>query len=183
MLDGCLVEDSIYIKLEDRPIVDIGPEVVNNCENGVLLPITLKNVQPLDNYTWIPGGKDSTITVTQARTYELSTSNVCGTVSDAVTILGCEASGVYVPNAFAPDSGGENAHFNILGRNIVVDHLRVVDRWWHVVYEETPPLSQGWDGNDGTLPCQSGVYFWLAQYHTYEDATVKQLYGNVTLVR
>jgi len=94
---------------------------------------------------------------------------------------------VYAPNAFTPDSDGNNDKFHLLadGDESLVDvlTLRVYSRWGELVYEGRGPLGGvGWDGKHNGENSPSDVYAWLAEVKFLTGKTV-MLKGDVTLLR
>ena len=80
--------------------------------------------------------------------------------------------GVYVPNAFTPNSDGLNDIFQPKGFGIVKYNLYIFDRWGELVFTSSE-FRKGWDGTIKGNPkiAEQGVY-------TYK-ILVKDLDGNV----
>ncbi len=91
---------------------------------------------------------------------------------------------VYVPNAFTPNSDGNNDRFKpYYPLSLVTDvYFAVYDRWGNVIFETTDLDDQGWDGTYKGERLATDVYvFWLkARCLNGEEYDHK---GNVTLLR
>ena len=104
------------------------------------------------------------------------------TVSDSLFVTVVKERRVYPPTAFSPNGDGVNDVFRLgTGDDVVsVGNLRVYDRWGGEVFAG-PPASVtdvGWDG--GEAP--TGTYLWSAEV-VFLDGVVRELYGNVVLLR
>ena len=130
---------------------------------------------------------------------------VCLTVVDAnncdstwcdTIVLG--AFTLYVPNAMAPDSDGEEALFLPKGQGLESYTCRIFDRWGNMLWESskldeiTASPVEGWDGLYNGQPVPSGVYIWRIdatfangviwrgqQYDKSENSTS----GTITILR
>ena len=98
---------------------------------------------------------------------------VCLTVVDA---NGCDSTWcdtvkvgaftLYVPNAMAPDSDGEEAIFLPKGQGLETYSCMVFDRWGNLLWQtdKLDPITanpvEGWDGTFKGEPVPPGVYIW-----------------------
>ncbi len=92
--------------------------------------------------------------------------------------------GIYVPNAFTPNTDGFNDVFFPKGFGITKYELHIFDRWGEKVFH-TKEFTDSWDGTfqgRGTKICKEDVYTWLI---TCTDVFGKshELKGHVTLIR
>lgn len=118
------------------------------------LPLSLKARQFGDNALWSPGislsQPDSYTPVfkgasEQQYTIRISKTGGCVTIDTQMVkiVKGVE---IYVPNAFAPNSGGKNQYLRPLLRGVSqLNYFRVYDRWGNLVYQTNSALP-GWDG-------------------------------------
>ncbi len=99
--------------------------------------------------------------------------NVCLTVIDD---NGCDSTWcdtvkvgaftLYVPNAMAPDSDGEEALFLPKGQGLESYTCRIFDRWGNLLWEtdKLDPITaqpvEAWDGTFQGQPVPAGVYIW-----------------------
>ena len=89
-----------------------------------------------------------------------------------------------LPNAFTPNSDGDNETFRGIGfLDLVTDfRMRIFARWGELIFETGDP-DTGWDGTvmrNGEA-AQAGVYLYVVDYDTPDGP--EQLEGFVTLVR
>jgi len=91
------------------------------------------------------------------------------------TAEGCEIKGsvnVYrsdeviltLPNVFTPGSGPNNIFKPIHEGDVVLDYLRIFNRWGRLY--ESINLNQGWDGTWHGTPQGEGVFVYMMQGHT-----------------
>ncbi|MCS7036521.1 MAG: gliding motility-associated C-terminal domain-containing protein [Saprospiraceae bacterium] len=95
----------------------------------------------------------------------------------------CSEKGFYIPNAFAPNSGGLSRDFCVYPTGECSQFLlRIFDRWGSLLFETTSP-DRCWDGTFRGKPMPTGVYVWVME--VYSDATKRTeiLKGDVTLIR
>ncbi|HLP93139.1 MAG TPA: gliding motility-associated C-terminal domain-containing protein [Saprospiraceae bacterium] len=100
-----------------------------------------------------------------------------------------QSDGVYAPNIFAPDAGGDNARFTLFtgqaGQRSIL-WLQVYDRWGSLVFSGeniafNAPAS-GWDGLVQGKNAAPGVYFWQAMI-LQENGAQELFKGDLTLIR
>lgn len=87
-----------------------------------------------------------------------------------------------IPNAFSPNSDGQNDYFKI--PNITDEKLidfKVFNRWGTILFRTTDP-KQGWDGTIKGQLQPVGVYGYVIRIG-YPDGYVETYKGTVTLIR
>ena len=92
---------------------------------------------------------------------------------------------LYVPNAFTPNSDGNNDEFLPIGTMIDANNYKlwIFDRWGSCIFY-TENLNKGWDGraNDGSEIAQEDVYVWKIQLNDFSGAK-KSFVGHVSLIK
>jgi gliding motility-associated-like protein len=91
---------------------------------------------------------------------------------------------LYVPNAFTPDSDGQNDLFYpiINGYNPETFEMYIYDRWGEVVFTSKDPL-QAWDGTFRGFLCKEDVYVWKIIAGPSGAIDYQQYTGHITLLR
>jgi gliding motility-associated-like protein len=109
-------------------------------------------------------------------------SNGCKRSSEVELNFLCTEDGIYVPNAFTPNSDDKNDIFKIRGYGVrEISVFRVFNRWGELVFE-TNDINQGWDGTFNGEPMFPAVFvYYVEGICTNNQVIVKQ--GNVTLIR
>lgn len=100
------------------------------------------------------------------------------------TVIVGEDYGIYVPNAFTPNSDGLNDVFRAKGFGIVKYQIQIFDRWGEKIYK-SEDINEGWDGKyqgRGGEIVQEGVYTWLINV-TNVFGKAHELKGHVTLIK
>ncbi len=111
--------------------------------------------------------------------YEFSTTDCYGEATLYVFVEDHVKS--WLPNAFVPGRGGENAYFKIYGEGIKQVRWSIYDRWGEKLFESTRQ-DIGWDGTyKGTL-VSPGVYVYFVEAE-YLDGQRETYQGSVTVVR
>lgn len=98
-----------------------------------------------------------------------------------ITIVVEEQSTVYVPNAFTPNSSGNNDMFFAYGTNVISFEMYIFDRWGNLVYQNND-ITKGWDGTYKNDPCQEDVYIYKIMWTDAQNRKHKML-GHVSLIR
>jgi gliding motility-associated-like protein len=90
---------------------------------------------------------------------------------------------IYIPNTFTPNYDGTNDGFKAVGYNINKFHLRIFDRWGHLVFE-TNDMNEAWDGHtkNSSEAIKDDVYVWKANVVDVHNKS-HELVGHVTLLK
>ncbi len=143
-------------------------------------------------YVWTPATEvsdpsiaDPTAFITQTTTFQVVISDGICTRSDSVTVtvyeMNCGEPDIFVPDAFTPNSDGNNDVLFVRGRFIAHMELKIFDRWGELVFETTDK-SKGWDATYKGKPVDPAVYvYWLEV--TCGDGQEFFKKGNVTVIR
>ncbi len=109
-------------------------------------------------------------------------------MTDFITIVVERESNVYVPNAFSPNSDGENELLYIFADESVesIGSFLIFDRWGENVFSYYNFLPNdsfyGWDGMHNGEPLNAQVLVWTAEVR-FIDGRTEVLKGDVTLMR
>lgn len=146
------------------------------------------------NWIWNFGDSTSSTDWSPAHTYEsvgtfpvyLAVSNASGCSDTAwLDIIVNDFFTFYVPNAFTPNSNGNNDEFGPYFTNILSERYQfyIFDRWGNIVFETTDPNTR-WNGtwqNKGEM-VQEDVYVYKIFY--VDNMQVEHhVIGSVTLLR
>lgn len=178
---GAITTDSMpAILCEGRPIaleVEVTPAAATLVwyQNGEVIPGATQ-----DSVVVTPtGGAEPTAVI---YTVIATTANGCtaGAGPFELTVQRCIA----FPNAFTPDSDGNNDTFSgaiAFGSELEVLEFRVFNRWGNQVFEATPS-EKAWNGKVNGENAPSDVYAWYirVRFANGEEETYK---GDVTLLR
>lgn len=102
-------------------------------------------------------------------------------VTVSVTEVPCDASQIYVPNAFTPN--GDNMNDILYVRSNVIKRIYFViyDRWGEKVFE-TYNMTIGWNGTYNGKLCDPGVFdYYMKAVCINDKEFIKK--GNITLIR
>jgi gliding motility-associated-like protein len=112
--------------------------------------------------------------------YVVTNSDGCNDTA-YITIVVEEQSTVYVPNAFTPNTTGQNETFLAYGTNVQEFELLVFDRWGMLIFQ-SDDINKGWDGTYKNDPCQEDVYVWRIIWTDSQNKKHKMM-GHVSLLR
>lgn len=180
---GCSDEGEIIIDSKFLPIAALGTDTTL-CDGETLTLNAFSNVA--DAYNWSTGETTSEITVSAEGIYSVTVSNVCGEVSDEVTINfeGC-ACKLMAPDAFTPDGDGKNDLFKPSYDCSISNYtIRIYNRWGQLVFESNNP-NAGWDGLFEGKEQPIGTYVYYIEYTGVEGRTSEKRIekGALTLIR
>ncbi len=136
------------------------------------------------SYTWYPTGEHSrTIHATYPEIYRVvvADSNDCIGTDTALIEEECP-DGIYMPNAFTPNTDGINDTLMVQGTGIKEIELHIFDRWGLEVFRSTE-LIKGWDGNFKGQIAPEGVYSYNLIYKLRKNNSTHSKSGTVTLLR
>jgi len=136
-------------------------------------------------YTWDFGnGKTSndtnpvaTYTADGTYTIRLISTNTFGCTDTTYYEYKILFRGLFVPNAFAPNSGNIAVRlFKPVGMNLKTYHITVFDTWGHLLWESTAldnngSPTEGWDGTFNGVLMPQGNYFWKATATFIDDSS------------
>jgi gliding motility-associated-like protein len=109
------------------------------------------------------------------------TSNGC-IGKDTINITIADGPYITMPNAFSPNSDGDNDIFRILAAGFKkLNYFKIYDRWGEEVFF-TNYFRRGWDGTYKGRDCEVGTYFWIISAIDIDNKE-KTIKGDVTLLR
>jgi gliding motility-associated-like protein len=94
------------------------------------------------------------------------------------------SSAMSIPTAFSPNGDGVNDIFRPQGRNFVVAHIQIFNRWGNEVYNDSisETDSKGWNGTWQNQSCEIGTYLYVINVQ-FDDGKTDLYKGNLTLIR
>lgn len=179
---GCYDTASTQVKIVIAPIVNLGRDT------GLCMPFSklLRAGAGFVSYSWVDSStndttSNSTYLVTMPGKYSVTIidTNNCR-VSDSIIITN-DCPEIFLPDAFAPGNGSNNAYFRAFGEHITSYDMRIFSRWGELVFESTN-IDYGWDGMYKGNPEPIGVYVYEIQY-VGADRINHLAKGNITLLR
>jgi gliding motility-associated-like protein len=187
------LRDTFVVQSENPlPPLQLLTRDTTSCAQGHFQAFWLRAPYGYPNYVWNTGATTRNISVLKSEIYEVVSSNICGSVSDKITVMGCPPN-YYIPNAFTPNGDGHNDVFTIFATDAIVNikSMAIFDRWGEQVAElqNIPPTlggagggSLGWDGTFKNQPAASEVYVYIMIIQ-FADGTTETVKGDVTLLR
>lgn len=193
--NDCVVAviDSIFAP--DIPTVELGDNLTVLLGDSILLEPLINNTN-LSEITW-----SNSTTLSCANCLEpyantvndteyiltLVSEDLC-TRSDSIAIKVEKRRRVYVPNVFSPNGDPLNSKviFNTGPEADLVENFSIFDRWGNIVFEgiDFAPNNEsaGWNGRNGNIKLNPGVYVWTADVH-FIDGVSLPYSGQITLVK
>lgn len=91
---------------------------------------------------------------------------------------------LYAPNTFTPNGDEYNNTFNVFieGVDLSSFHLRIYDRWGHVVFE-SQDTQIGWDGTLNGIILPDGAYVWTIKAKDAINDGVYEFNGTIQLIK
>jgi gliding motility-associated-like protein len=113
---------------------------------------------------------------------QVNDSNNCiATDSVFVEVRACDGN-IFAPNAFTPNTDGNNDVFKIFSNCINFREMYIYNRWGEKIWH-TSDMNTGWDGTYKGVLQNQGVFVYVIYYQTIFNRSNKMLKGSVTLIR
>ena len=179
---GCGAKDSVYVSVNELPVVDLGPDTSICTEEGMILDAGPDGVL----YTWSTGDVGQRITAydngDQEIWVEVVNASGCGG-GDTVYIVACRDKYlIQPPSAITPNGDGVNDVWNIYDlQPFSQAEVEIFDQWGTLVWKSDPGYSQPWDGNT-----MEGRAVPVDSYHYvihFNDGSDEEFVSYVTVIR
>ena len=180
--NGCIDSDELNVTVLPLPTVSLG-EDFEACLGQVRL--IAADGQPGQSYVWSSGATGPIISITASGSYEVTATNSCGSVSDAINVVfsDCDCA-IYIPNAFTPNGDGFNDVWKPVVCPVQTYELMIFNRWGEMIWR-TDEQTEPWDGRvigGGDVVAQDEVYIYLVKLGI-DGGNSKRITGTVTLLR
>ena len=170
------------VSIYSQQIIELCPQSPTQFEYS-------SNAGESGTYNWIfnntiTQGSEFTATFNSEGLYTLSlffvSSNGCSsdTIYYTITVIPCEDTYLFLPNAFSPNNDGLNDLFGPIGVNYKNMKMWIFNRWGEQLFED----SKMWDGSYNGKLCQQDVYVYRIQWESSDGKFHKQI-GRVTIVK
>ncbi|MBC8033605.1 MAG: gliding motility-associated C-terminal domain-containing protein, partial [Chitinophagaceae bacterium] len=180
-LNGCAGGDSIVVTQILPQPANFLKVVDTFCRYDKLTIVPAGNYS---TYYWSTGANSSTLITDKPGIYSLTVSDVKGCKgTDTIQVVQKDCLfGVFIPNAFTPNTDGHNDLFRakVYG-NVLYFNLEVYNRYGQLVFSSKDP-QRGWDGLIGGTVAGVGAYAWKCEYHLQGSKRTAEK-GVVILVR
>ncbi len=180
---ACTTTDTVTV-LDVGPSVSIDPHYTEfNPGEAVKLAADAGHVPGL-SYTWspaalVPGtGAQVTLYPTETVYAKVTVANGRGcTASDSALLKKLDR--LFIPSAITPETGDQNAFWNIKGAEAYPDmDVRVYNRWGALVHQQRGYTSP-WDGTLNGKELPTATYYYVIKAKNLDKTRV----GDLTIVR
>ncbi len=182
---GCSDTLSWDVEIRPNPVVELG-------DDKYLSPGQTLYLEPggdFDEYIWFNDDFSEILSyskildVTSVGLYHLEVGLKGCTAQDSIWIK-MPAGLLPIPNAFTPNSDGENDTFGLVGslEEITRFNMQIFNRWGALLYETNDP-SQPWDGTFNGILCDTGTYVWIISLEEKSSGQNTTNRGFVALLR
>ncbi|MEI6695116.1 MAG: SBBP repeat-containing protein [Bacteroidota bacterium] len=171
--------ESIEIKINKPPIINLGPDI-SICENQhLLLNVSANNAINL----WQDSSVSPTFNVSSPGLYWVKVSIDSCSAMDSINISmdDCEIK-LEMPNFFSPNNDGINDFFTpIIIKGITELKTTIYNRWGNLIFT-SEDLKINWDGktNKGEKVAD-GIYYWIVEYKDIKNIQSGK-HGSVTIM-
>lgn len=184
--NGCIGGDTIVILEVDTPFAFL-PMDTTICFY-LTQNFELKARDQAVNYNWSTGSTEQAILIDRPGTYHVNLNNTstCAS-SDTITIEeSCDASFLFIPNAFTPNGDGTNEYFDVKGENVYVYKIDIYNRWGEFLFTSNN-INIDWDGRYMNQDAPTGVYVYKVTFEGISPLTNKAnseiRFGHINLIR
>ncbi|MEN8927413.1 MAG: gliding motility-associated C-terminal domain-containing protein [Flavobacteriales bacterium] len=180
---------SSLITVHENPIADFDFEVNKNAET--FYQFTDKSVLAVSYLYDFGDGNSSTL---KNPTHNFETIQDF-TIKQVVTsAMGCKDSTtqeievrdlkIFIPNSFTPNNDGLNDIFLPASEGFDTKKydLQIYNRWGELIFS-TVSSTNGWDGTYQGQPVQLGSYVWKLRIKKLDSSLVKELQGQINVIR
>ena len=183
--NGVCTVPSTATLVDAGPWVAIAPRVTEFAPGDpVKLTTTVGGGTNGTSYLWTPAAL--AIPAVDAPTfYPSETGQVVVAVTNAQgcgatdTVLVQKVDRLFIPNAITPETGDQNAFWNIKGTEAYPDiDVRVYNRWGNLVHEQRG-YANPWDGSLNGKPLPTATYYYVIKHKKLDKTRV----GDLTIVR
>ncbi|MBL4592525.1 MAG: gliding motility-associated C-terminal domain-containing protein [Flavobacteriales bacterium] len=183
-IGGCI--DSISYNVDVTPL----PSILALSDTTIILGQSANIIaQGNGPFTWSPtDGLSCTVCTNPTATPEetttycaSSTENNCTNSSCIIVYVDNICGDLFVPNAFSPNSDGENDCLKVYSNCLATVLFRVYSRWGELIYESSN-IDGCWDGTNNGSDLNTGVYTYTVQATLINSEEI-ELKGNVTLFK
>lgn len=171
---GCIYRDSVLVRVISQlgNITAIAiPDTINYKDTS---QITATLSSSISAFQWRNDSTLSATNITDPRAFPLETTTYFLEASDTlgctyvtsvrVVVLRtpCNRQGLYVPNAFTPNTDAKNDKWFVRGNDIREIKIAVYDRWGQRVFY-TEDINEGWDGKFNGTELDPSVFGWYIE--------------------
>lgn len=175
---SCPVRFDYIVPVDSIPVMTRLPDAIRFCRGDQVL------LEPgtFAAYEWSDGSTTPQLSVSDTGVFWVTVTDARGcTAVDTVLLIDNCFTGMYVPNAFSPNSDGLNDFFRSWSAEVGNFSLRVYNKYSRVLFE-TNDQDASWDGMYEGKECPEGVYTWFIRYDG-PDKKGRTLSGKVSLIR
>ncbi len=182
---GETVTETVEVNVFGGPNVEI-TNVTDSVFQGTEIVLAADSMNAV-SILWSNGSISDTAIVSPVSlpttTYWVAVTDEFGCVASDTLVLEVLEPLFEIPNAFSPNGDNTNEVFNVvvLGETIVIQSMKIWNRWGQLVFE-SKNSNEGWDGNKGGKPSPSDVYIYSIQIKMPDGKELKRK-GDVTLLR
>lgn len=185
--DGCTSTDTIDVRFKNtRQNLGNDQTVCKDKPVSIVLNATKSDGA---FYLWSTGSTEPAIAVQEPGLYWVSVNNPPCWGSDTIRIHAelCDCF-ILMPTAFSPNSDGINDVFRPMVEpdcTIKGYTLHIYNRWGQMIYNSSSGnvATGGWDGTFKGIPADAGTYMYSVQLEAGTKNNIKQLKGDVVLIR
>ena len=181
---GCTDSAFINVKVYEKAIANAGPDKFIVGGGNITLSASIAG--PYNSFTWTPTSDLNTpqsLTPTASPAIDTRyiltafSKNNCGISTDTMFVK--LFNGIYIPNAFTPNSDGQNDTWNIAALDAYPEfELFVFNRYGEVVFKNSK-LRKPWDGSYKSAELSTGVYVYVLKLNVANQV----LKGTVMIIR
>ncbi len=206
VVDGnnCTAETSVTVTVPAEPISTItgADELIQGETSNYSIEQAVFAGLTIDSIVWTANGE---VVCNDSGCFSLSNQAPIVNTNYEVTVFynsGCQVDATFdvevieaepiftvdIPNIISPNNDGSNDMWFIRSGDpeVMVNSVRIMDRWGNRVFEVTEPYSPlvtdiFWDGKFGETDLQPGVYVYTVSY--FQDGRDRVRNGDITIVR
>jgi gliding motility-associated-like protein len=163
--EECSSRDSVKVEVNPSPQLPISYKPRSLCLGSQPLALVSEATGDGLTYQWPHSGETlRTVYVASKGSYEVTVTNEfgCQVVESYIVAEDCLLP-LWIPDAFSPNSDGQNDELRVLVAAEVEVRLWIYDRWGQVIFF-SDRKEIGWDGTFQGSRCPPAAYTWRVEY-------------------
>lgn len=153
--NNCISYDTIFIFERFLPDIDLGSDTLL-CEGEIL--VLKPDCLNCNTFLWNNDIESKSFEVYKKGQYFVKATNICGSVTDSISVNYKYCGEVSIPNIFTPNQDGINEFFYIKGIDVGIWNLYIYNRWGNLIYY-SDEYKNNWEGENSP----SGTYYYILE--------------------
>ncbi len=182
--NGCTNTDNVLVTVISGNlslVLEAQDESCIQMQDGIITATITGGTEPF-TYNWSNGSNINYITGLSEGMYSLTVTDFNGCIAnDEAGINKAEYECYFIPTIFSPNADKNNDIFHVMAHGVKTFTMFIYDRWGNEIFATTD-INDGWNGTYKGMNMNDGAYAYYIKLE-YNNGSVKEIKGNITLIR